>query len=259
MSGGSLDFALTADLDWASEDCIESFLQIAGRFSIVPTVFVTHESEILNRAHAAGRVELGIHPNFLPDSDHGADVASVIDFVLRLAPDATAVRAHRYIGSPEISARLAVRGLSIDSNQCRHLATGIVPERLSSGMLRLPVFFEDDIHWTLGHDWAFANHSEAFFAPGLKVLNFHPFFVALNVPDAAFYQSHKQHIRTLTKRQAARMAHRGEGSRSFLLELIAAVRAAGSGFVTLGQLAARVGSGHQIAGERPSEPLAMRV
>ena len=243
---------LTSDLDWASEDCIEDFLQIARRFSIKPTLFVTHESKAVRRASAAGRVELGIHPNFLPGSDHGGDASAIIDFVLGLAPGAKAVRAHRYIGSPDISALFADRGLTIDSNLCRHLETAIAAEVLPNGLIRLPVFFEDDIHWSEGHDWNFETYRPSFLGPGLKVLNFHPFFVALNAPDADFYRRHKHHIRTLTRDQAARLIHRGSGARSFLLEAIAAVLAAGHRFVTLGELAARLGkAGPQTAHPEP--------
>ncbi len=233
-----MDFVLTSDLDWASEDCVADFLQIAGRFSIKPTMFVTHDSARARRAAASGLAELGIHPNFLPGSDHGKDPVSVLGFVQRLAPKAVAMRAHRYIGSPEISSLLAARGITIESNLCRHLALGIMPEILPGGVLRLPVFFEDDIHWMDGGDWSFDTHRYAFLAPGLKILNFHPFFVALNAPDAAFYQRHKQHIKSLTGEQAARFRHQGAGARSFLIEAITAVLAAGHRFVSLGELAA---------------------
>ena len=53
-----MEFVLTSDLDWASEYCIENFLFIADRFSIKPTIFVTHESAAIRKAHEAGRVEL---------------------------------------------------------------------------------------------------------------------------------------------------------------------------------------------------------
>ena len=49
-----MDFVLTSDLDWASEDCVADFLQIAGRFSIKPTMFVTHDSAVVRRAAASG-------------------------------------------------------------------------------------------------------------------------------------------------------------------------------------------------------------
>lgn len=251
-----MDFVLTSDLDWASEDCIAVFLEIAARFAIKPTIFVTHESPAARCAAAAGQVELGIHPNFLPGSDHGADAGSVIDTVLALVPQATAVRAHRYLGSPVISALLAKRGLTIDSNVCRHLIAGIEHEFLPDGVIRLPVFFEDDIHWTQGGEWRFETCRQSFLSPGLKVLNFHPFLVALNVPDAAFYQRHKRHIRTLTCEQAAHLGHRGPGARSFLLEAIDAIVAAGHRFVTLGELAAglRAGIGGTPARSRTQEP-----
>jgi len=251
-----LDFVLTSDLDWASEDCIAVFLEIAERFAIKPTIFVTHESPAVRRAAAAGNAELGIHPNFLCDSDHGADAGSVIDTVLALVPEAIAVRAHRYLASPVISTLLAERGLTIDSNVCRHLNAGIEHEFLPGGVIRLPVFFEDDIHWTQGGDWHFETCRQSFLSPGLKVLNFHPFLVALNVPDAAFYQRHKRHIRTLTCEQAAHLGHRGPGARSFLLEAIGTILAAGHRFVTLGELAAglRTGIGGTPARSRAQEP-----
>ena len=245
-----MDFVLTSDLDWASEDCVAVFLEIAERFAIKPTIFVTHKSPATRCAAAAGKVELGIHPNFLPGSDHGADAGSVIDTVLALVPQAMAVRAHRYLGSPVISALLAERGLTIDSNVCRHLIAGIEHEFLPAGVIRLPVFFEDDIHWTQGGDWRFETCRQSFLSPGLKILNFHPFLVALNVPDGAFYRRHKRYIRTLTCEQAAHLGHRGPGARSFLLEAIGAILAAGHRFVTLGELAAGLRAGVGATPER---------
>jgi hypothetical protein len=199
--------------------------------------------------------ELGIHPNFLPGSDHGKDPATVLDFVQRLAPKAVAMRAHRYIGSPEISSLLAPRGLTIESNLCRHLAPGIAPEILPGGVLRLPVFFEDDIHWMEGGDWSFETYQHGFLAPGLKILNFHPFFVALNAPDAAFYQRHKQHIKSLTGEQAAGLRHQGAGARSFLIEAIEALLDSGHRFVSLGELAAGLRGQTMMQAPRPAAHL----
>jgi hypothetical protein len=235
-----MEFVLTADLDWASEYCIAHFLAIADRLAVKPTVFVTHESAAIRAAERDGRVELGVHPNFAPASTHGDSIERVLGHVMALAPEALAVRCHRHIRGPEIERALAVRGLRIDSNTCRHLEPGIAPVALASGLLRLPVFFEDDVNWIQARSWRFADHAPAFFSPGLKILNFHPFFVALNAPDAAFYQRHKSKIQTLDARGAAELRHAGQGSESFLVEAVAAIRAAGRGFVTLGALAERL-------------------
>jgi hypothetical protein len=232
-----MDFVLTSDLDWASEHCIDDFLGIAERFSVKPTLFVTHESAAVRAAARVGRAELAIHPNFLADSDHGGDVSSVMDCVRRMVPEAIAVRSHRYIDSPEIAPILPRYGLRIDSNVCRHLMPGLGPEILPNGLLRLPVFFEDDVHWLGGHEWNFQKYARDFFAPGLKILNFHPFFVTLNIPDRDFYRRHKHHIRTLTRGQAAELRHGGRGARTFLLDAIGAIMTEGHRFISLNELA----------------------
>jgi hypothetical protein len=236
-----MDFVLTSDLDWASEYCIQDFLSIAHRFTVRPTLFVTHESAAADAASRRGLAELEIHPNFLPDSDHGRDVSSVIDHILRIVPNAIAVRAHRYIDSPEIAAHLPKYGVKIDSNVCLHLVRGLSGRILANGLLRLPVFFEDDLHWSAGHEWNFEKHAKDFFAAGLKVLNFHPFFVALNIPDADFYRRHKRHIRTLTHDEAARLRYRGAGTRTFLLDAMETILARGHRFISLSELATQLG------------------
>jgi hypothetical protein len=232
-----MDFVLTSDLDWASEYCIEHFLDVLGPFLVKPTLFVTHESGAVRKASEEGRVELGIHPNFLPGSTHGDDVGSVIDYVLRLVPQPIAVRCHRYFDDPQIAAELANRGLKLDSNLCMHLQHNLSPIVLSNGLLRFPVFFEDDVHWDRGFKWCFDKYAADFFSPGLKILNFHPFFVTLNVPDRVFYARHKSCIRSLTRDQVTEFRHRGAGAGTFLVDVVKAVLAAGDRFITLGELA----------------------
>jgi hypothetical protein len=232
-----VEFALTSDLDWSSEHCVESLLAIAERFSIKPTIFVTHKSAAVRQAARDGRVELGIHPNFLPGSTHGDSIEAIIAHVLALAPEATAVRCHRHFTSPEIERALAAHGLRIDGNTHHHLARGLAPITLPSGLLRLAVFFEDDCHWVQHETWRFRDHAAEFFRPGLKVLNFHPFLIALNAPTDAFYLRHKRHIQTLTAADARQFRHAGEGAATFLLEAIRAIKEAGHRFVTLAEMA----------------------
>jgi hypothetical protein len=238
-----VELVLSSDLDWASEFCIENFLSIAERFSIKPTVFVTHASAAVQKASDEGRVELGVHPNFHQPSTHGDTIGSILDHVRALAPEATAVRSHRHFSPPGIENELLRRGLRIDSNTCRHLQPGLAPVELADGLLRLPVFFEDDIHWSQGGAWNFDACAGPFFSPGLKVLNFHPFFVALNVPDGEFYLRHKHHIPSLRADEAARLRHDGPGTATFLIDTIRNIQAGGHMFVTLGEAAARAKPG----------------
>jgi hypothetical protein len=229
-------FVLTGDVDWASEHCIERYIDHATSHGIVPTLFVTHRSAAIERAAAAGKVDLGIHPNFLAGSSHGATTEAILDHVFELVPEPVASRSHCFSDDSHVAAALARRGITIDSNICCHLQEGLPTLNHWNGVKRLPVFFEDDVHWAQGRDWTFADYRAAFASPGLKILNFHPFLWTLNVPDAAFYAAHRSHIPTLTGAQADALRHRGPGSATFLDDIIGWVRETGGEFVSLPQL-----------------------
>ncbi len=194
-----MDFVLTSDLDWASEYCIEHFLEVAGQYLIKPTFFVTHESAAVRRASEEGHVELGIHPNFLPGSSHGDDIKSVINHVLHLVPHPIAVRCHRYFDSPQIAAVLANRGLKLDSNLCMHLERNLGAHILASGLLRLPVFFEDDIHWDHGLEWRLDVYAADFLSPGLKTSEFSPVFCRAECARCDILRAPKIAIGSLTR------------------------------------------------------------
>jgi len=232
-----VEFAFTSDMDWASEYAIENLVAIAAHHKIRPTCFVTHRSEILQSAAAEGLVELGIHPNFLAGSTQGSDVDSVIKYCLDLVPGATMVRCHSFVDGTHIASALVRHGLRVDSNLCLYMQENLVPLEHWSGLLRLPVFFEDDVHWVRNGEWEFDKYAQKFFTTGLKILNFHPFFVALNVPDSSFYTKHKAHIPTLSRQEAGALRFKGKGTYTFLLELIEAVIAAGHRFVPLSTIA----------------------
>ena len=229
-------FLLTADVDWASDYCIDALASFAHDRGVTPTLFVTHNSRGIAALRDQQRAEFGIHPNFLPGSSHGKEPGAVIAHMLSIVPQPVAVRSHRYVENTEISRSLAATGLRVDSNICLFLQPGIKPLYHSSGLLRLPCFWEDDVHWERGFSWNFAQLRQAFFAPGLKVLNVHPFMFALNIPDAAFYARQKQHIPTLDASSAGRLRFPGQGTATFVAEMIDAVRQEGLRFTTIGDL-----------------------
>lgn len=229
-------FVLTGDVDWASEHCIDAYVDHAASHGIVPTLFVTHRSAAVARAAAQGKVDLGIHPNFLPGSSHGETIDAVLDHVLGLVPDPVAARSHCFFDNSHVAQALKQRGIAWDSNLCCHLQEELDVLDHWNGVKRLPVFFEDDVHWVRGESWDFADHRSVFASPGLKVLNFHPFLWTLNAPDAAFYTAHRGHIPTLTGEQAEALRHPGPGCATFLEEIIDWVRGSGGEFVSLPQL-----------------------
>jgi hypothetical protein len=106
------------------------------------------------------------------------------------------------------------------------------------GIRRFPVFWEDDVHWHRGGSWDFARYQDAFFAPGLKVVNIHPFIYALNIASETTYQAVKGNITKLDAESAGRLRWAGPGPADFLAALADSVRARGLRWHTLTELAA---------------------
>ena len=96
-------FSFTSDIDWASDYCIRDLSDLLVSYKIKPTLFVTHDTSILNDLAAAGKAELGVHPNFASGSSHGNSIEEVIDTVFRLVPSAETYRAHRFADSTTIA------------------------------------------------------------------------------------------------------------------------------------------------------------
>jgi hypothetical protein len=230
-------FVLTIDQEWSSDFALEGLLAFARERGIVPTLFVTHRSAVAERAAARGEVELGIHPNFLPGSTHGDTVDAVLDHLLSLVPAPVASRSHAFVDGTPIALALAARGLRLDSNLCLQWQPGLVPLRHWAGLLRLPVFFADDVHARLGGDWRLAPLAPRFFAPGLKVLLAHPFLHALNLDTHPRYLALKPSLPGLDPDGAARLRHAGHGAATLLEALVDAVHARGLRFTTLARAA----------------------
>jgi hypothetical protein len=122
-----------------------------------------------------------------------------------------------------------------DSNLCLYLQPHITPLRLGSpGLTRLPVFWEDDVHWQqTGGDWRLERYVDEFASPGLKIINVHPFIIAANVPTEDHYVRVKKHITTLSDRDAAAVRYDGPGPRTFLTGLVQHLRSRGCQILAL--------------------------
>ena len=91
-------YALTFDIDWAPDFAILHCLELLDDARCKATFFATHSTplnqEIVNRGH-----NLGIHPNFLPNSSQGSSVQEIISECLSYAPDAWCMRTHALVQS----------------------------------------------------------------------------------------------------------------------------------------------------------------
>lgn len=209
----------TTDIEWSPDWAIRDLFELADQHGVPLTPFLTHRSEYLG-GRLQSRDDVGLHPNFLPGSTHGASVDEVITTTRALWPAAISFRSHCFYDDTRMLREMAERGFRYDSNLFAFLHPMLAPLRTVAGTVRLPVFWEDDVHSNASLGWEVNALRVAFDAPGLKIVNVHPLRVALNVPDEDFYGSHRE-LAPAVDVDARAEAHRGKGTRTFLEGLFA--------------------------------------
>lgn len=90
---------LTIDIDWAPDFVIEWMVQRVERANVSATWFATHSSNVLSDLATDPSQEIGLHPNFFPDSNQGQSIEEISNHLLSLFPNARGVRAHKLLDS----------------------------------------------------------------------------------------------------------------------------------------------------------------
>jgi hypothetical protein len=223
-------FVLTADQDWAPSWTSKALLDITRAFQVPLHVFRTNACPVLDASRDAGTSTNGWHPNFGSGSSHGATPREVVQHMQTVFPSCRTSRSHRFIESTEAWKELRQAGIVADSQFATLMASAIRPLRHWTGIVRIPVFLEDDIffeYWP--EELPLAAISDSLFSPGLKVLNFHPAFVGCNTPSRDFYESTRDELFDSRGRVDTLVWHK-RGTRDVLLELLELIRNRGSAF-----------------------------
>ncbi len=190
--------AITFDIDWAPDWCIEKCISLCRKHDAKATFFVTHPTCLLNELLSDPLFEVGIHPNFLSGSSQGSDPLSVLEFCMNLVPDAASMRTHSLHQSTEIFRLIAETfpSISTDVSLLLPLHAHLMPTDLyfaggHNRITRLPYFWEDDVfaEWP-GWEWDQPPPE----CPGLKIFDFHPVYVALNIKDMDGYRTIKERL-----------------------------------------------------------------
>jgi polysaccharide deactylase WbmS-like protein len=233
-------FSLTADQDWAPPWASQQLLTAAARHGVPLHVFRTNPCPVLDDAFAAGRITQGWHPNFLPGSSHGGTPQDVIAYCRSHFPSCRTVRAHCFMEHTLAWDALAAAGIVADSQVPTYFQEGLAPLLHASGIWRFPVYFEDDIFFRYFPDELSLSRIEGtLFGPGLKILNFHPTFVAANVPSLAYYDRIKSRwFSSGTDHRT--LIHPNRGTRNVLEELTALVQSRGFRFDSFEHLVDRL-------------------
>ncbi len=248
-TAGSNGLYLTLDMDWAPDWMLEDCLRVLVDANAPATWFVTHQTPVLDELRKRPDLfELGIHPNCLAGSSHGADEAEVLGHMLDLLPEAVTMRTHGLYQCTPFLARAAAMGVENDVSLFLPWVQGLEPHVLPFPdwpLVRLPYFWEDDVAM-LRPDAPWGLDAPDFQGPGLKIFDFHPVHVALNTRTMKTYDGLKE-LRPLsqwTREFAAEHVSTKPGPADLFAELaqVLGQRANGPGG-QMRSLAAKTGKG----------------
>src|SRR3990167_471137 len=166
-----------------------------------------------------------IHPNFLPDSSHGNSFAEVIDYCIKLVPDADGFRCHRYFEVNDIMDDFAKLKFKFVSNHCTQCETNIKPLLHRSGLLSLPIFLEDGGYLLMNPALDFDTLIPRLNTPGLKIINFHPAHMAFNTPHFQYTRKIKDSMsreawNNISKSEIKKAEEKGTGIRKIIQKII---------------------------------------
>lgn len=187
-------FHLTFDIDWAPDFAVEEILVILRAKKIKATFFVTHPSDIVQDILSDGH-DVGLHPNFLPNSTQGRSVEEVMDYLLNICPEATSIRTHSLFQSTPLLHRIFSKysQLKVDLS----LLTYKLPFVGSSqwkfedlSFTRINYNWEDDLAF---YDNKFSWDQKKFFSRSV-IFDFHPIHVALNSNNNDSYMKLKEDL-----------------------------------------------------------------
>ena len=176
---------ITFDIDWAPDFAIKFVADELYRKKIKSTWFVTHASPAIEELKKNELIELGIHPNFLPNSSHGKTTNEILQNLLKIIPNAKCIRTHGLYNSSYLYREIARNEtLENDSSILMPEIPDLKPHTLyfedaGSPLTRVPIFWEDDIEmYNPKKSWDFKNTK--YHVNGMKIFNFHPLHIFVN-------------------------------------------------------------------------------
>lgn len=206
------------DTDWCPEEVLRYSLALFEEHALRCTVFATGRYETLRHCDAS-RIEIGLHPNFndMTSDGHEAKLRELCN----MYPQARGVASHAMMSSTPLLHLFKQCGMKYDRNLLRYKDSSAAAFYYFNGLLRLPIFWEDDI-------W-FTDEPGVPFTAGLladeshrAVFNFHPIHLYLNTESQPHYQSFKAFQHDLKK--LGDCIGKGYGTRNFFEDLAAHIQ-----------------------------------
>jgi hypothetical protein len=142
------DYMVTLDIDWAPEYAIDYVAELLAEHDVRATWFVTHSSPAITRLSQQPELfELGIHPNFLPNSTHGKTHEEVLSHCVAMVPGARSMRTHGlYQSTPLLEQVLSRTPITADVSLFMPHARALSPVEYrwhGRELLRIPYYWDD--------------------------------------------------------------------------------------------------------------------
>ncbi len=193
---------ITFDIDWAPDFVIDSVAELLIAASIKSTWFVTHLSPAIHRLQLRPDLfELGIHPNFLAGSSHGAEPNAVIRSCLEFVPEARSIRSHGLVQSSNLLDHIFTEAPRLQTDVSLFLprARFAEPHCIPFGgrmVTRMPYVWEDDLEMMREDPWW--RFEDCAKMRGLMIINFHPIHAYMNATRLSAYEALKRRVERLS-------------------------------------------------------------
>ncbi len=212
---------ITIDVDWASDEVLSDTLDMFRCSNTKATILMTHQTELIKDIQNNDLFELGIHPNFnfLLNGDfrYGKNYKEVLDYYLKIVPNAKVVRSHSVTQNTLILDYCKEIGLVYDLNTEIPFSSKIKlkPYLDWTGLVKVPYFWQENILFSYG--WELEPNE--FIDNNLNVFNFHPIHIFLNSENETRYNNSKSYLHNYNK-LVNQVNYKNNGIRNFLNNLI---------------------------------------
>ena len=225
--GREFPIALTFDVDWAPDFTVQRVVSMLEEHNVPGTFFLTHQSPYLKILKNHPLVELGIHPNFLPNSTHGKTVDEVLDYVIDFCPEAISMRTHGLFQSSNLYFHILKKYPQIRYDFSLYIPENpyITPFEFiddeNRSLIRIPYQWEDDLFFLQKNP---VPRGILFSHASYQIFDFHPIHVYLNSSCSKDYEQLKKNIQKplmfCNEKEVEIYVNRGFGTYSHLLDLL---------------------------------------
>ena len=211
-------FMITSDQDWAPSWAIEKLLDCCSGHPV--HLFRTNPCPVADNAFKSKVITQGWHPNLLAGSTHGDRPEDVIAYMQENFPGSNTARSHAFNTNTHFDRLLYNAGITVDSQIATLWQDRIKPLLDISRIIRLPVYFEDDVFFNLyGPKLDITEIMKTLMSPGLKIFNIHANFIACNTPSNRHYQEVRDDYFKSSHKES-HFIYKGRGTYTVFKELL---------------------------------------